>query len=335
MNIHIIHLMSGKIEHDVPYFHPAEGWMIGNEHIDEESAEILCGEKGIPYEKPDSDSPNRRAFLIRTHVSGCEHVEGFQTRIDGMKMGDRVRLIRERDNRYDPRAIMICREDGRKLGYVPRRYNLIPSNLMDSGATLFAEISGRSSDGLEIMLFMEMHGKKVRRHFSHHFDINWEAYFIDSVPASRSNMYVSDQLDRICSFTLHRRFTDDDIWNLRWGHVSKSMEDRWNMMFEDGHLIITRSWTGLCVFDVTLSEDDEHEVHAFNMVDVTQDYLRKILNNLLDMWLSDAPIPADRIPGSITGNIRPTYERSDWKWVERDGMFCFEWKSVFPSIQEG
>jgi hypothetical protein len=59
---------------------------------------------------------------------------------DEMAVGDRLDLIREPDNRFDPRAIRV-EWRGQKLGYVPRRENTDIARLMDNGARPQARIS--------------------------------------------------------------------------------------------------------------------------------------------------------------------------------------------------
>lgn len=57
-----------------------------------------------------------------------------------LRVGDELTLVREPDNRYDPRAVRVDWQ-GHKLGYVPRRENADVARLMDRGAPLAARIS--------------------------------------------------------------------------------------------------------------------------------------------------------------------------------------------------
>lgn len=57
-----------------------------------------------------------------------------------MKLGDRLDLIREPENKYDIRAIRV-EWQGQKLGYVPRRENSDIARLMDNGARPEAKIT--------------------------------------------------------------------------------------------------------------------------------------------------------------------------------------------------
>jgi len=57
-----------------------------------------------------------------------------------MRVGDRLDLIREPENRHDARAVRV-EWQGQKLGYVPRRENTDIARLMDNGARIEAKIT--------------------------------------------------------------------------------------------------------------------------------------------------------------------------------------------------
>ena len=76
--------------------------------------------------------------LFDTYVAGTTHLED-KTVLELIKAGDKLMLQRE-TNKYDDNAILLLTEEGRKLGYVPERDNLIFSRLMDAGKMLVARI---------------------------------------------------------------------------------------------------------------------------------------------------------------------------------------------------
>ena len=55
-------------------------------------------------------------------------------------MGDVLSLQRE-ENKFDSNAILILNADGKKLGYVPEKDNMVFARLMDAGKLLKAKIS--------------------------------------------------------------------------------------------------------------------------------------------------------------------------------------------------
>jgi len=57
-----------------------------------------------------------------------------------IRVGDRLDLIREPDNRYDSKAIRV-EWRGHQLGYVPRAQNRIIAGAIDAGERLSARVS--------------------------------------------------------------------------------------------------------------------------------------------------------------------------------------------------
>ena len=57
-----------------------------------------------------------------------------------LQVGDRLELIREPDNRHDPKAIRV-EWRGHQLGYVPRAENRALASAMDQGDKLVARIA--------------------------------------------------------------------------------------------------------------------------------------------------------------------------------------------------
>ena len=83
--------------------------------------------------------------LFDTYVAGTTYIED-QSVFDAINIGDKLTLRRE-ENKFDDNAIMIITQDGKKLGYVPEKDNLIFSRLMDAGKLLMAKISTHEVKG--------------------------------------------------------------------------------------------------------------------------------------------------------------------------------------------
>ena len=64
-------------------------------------------------------------------VAGFTYWEGCMA-LDELKIGTRLRLEREPDNRFDPQAVAIYYGDYNR-GYVPREENRVVCKLMDLG----------------------------------------------------------------------------------------------------------------------------------------------------------------------------------------------------------
>ncbi len=87
----------------------------------------------------------REIHLFDTFVAGTMHLEDASV-LTEIKEGDRLILIRE-ENKFDSRSILIRTEDGRKLGYIPEKDNLIFSRLMDAGKLLAAKVKNVRQQG--------------------------------------------------------------------------------------------------------------------------------------------------------------------------------------------
>lgn len=83
----------------------------------------------------------RDIFLFDTYVAGTSHVEGIEELAQFIHEGDRLEFKREPKNRHDENAIRIQNGDGVKLGYVPKKDNVVFSRLMDAGKLLFGKVT--------------------------------------------------------------------------------------------------------------------------------------------------------------------------------------------------
>ncbi len=77
--------------------------------------------------------------LFDSYVAGTSHLEDV-TVLDKIKVYDVLSLQRE-NNKFDTNAIIILNEDGKKIGYVPEKDNIIFARLMDAGKLLKAKIT--------------------------------------------------------------------------------------------------------------------------------------------------------------------------------------------------
>ncbi|MDD5960233.1 MAG: HIRAN domain-containing protein [Methanobrevibacter wolinii] len=82
-------------------------------------------------------------YLINIHVAGLYYIEYIDEILSDMKIGDILKLSREKCNRYDSYAILI-KYNNKKVGYVPKNKNLILANLMDGGKELYGVITSLS-----------------------------------------------------------------------------------------------------------------------------------------------------------------------------------------------
>ena len=83
--------------------------------------------------------------LFDTFVAGTTYLDDDSV-LDEIATGDKLRLRRE-DNKFDEKAILVLDAQNRKLGYIPRKDNIIFSRLMDAGKLLMAKITDIEMQG--------------------------------------------------------------------------------------------------------------------------------------------------------------------------------------------
>lgn len=79
------------------------------------------------------------ALIERSPLAGSQY-HALAAVADAMRPGDKLLLVRERDNRHDANAIRV-EWQGRLLGYVPRRDNRALAAAMDRGERLEARVA--------------------------------------------------------------------------------------------------------------------------------------------------------------------------------------------------
>lgn len=77
-------------------------------------------------------------FLFDSFIAGTSHLEDKSV-LEEMKPGDHLLMLRE-NNRFDPNAIVLKDEKGRKAGYIPAKDNVVFARLMDAGKLLEADV---------------------------------------------------------------------------------------------------------------------------------------------------------------------------------------------------
>lgn len=83
---------------------------------------------------------SKEIYIGRQSIVGMRFQGGAETLVNDLKPGDRILLLREPENEYDEQAVMALDRKGRKLGYIPRRENLVMSALMDHGKVFYGVI---------------------------------------------------------------------------------------------------------------------------------------------------------------------------------------------------
>ncbi len=95
----------------------------------------------------------KEIHLFDTYIAGTTHLKD-KTVLDEIEVGQKLDLKRE-INKFDEKAIMLITEDGKKVGYVPEKDNIIFSRLMDAGKLLSAKVTDmkeRMGDFMQISI---------------------------------------------------------------------------------------------------------------------------------------------------------------------------------------
>ena len=87
----------------------------------------------------------REIHLFDSYIAGTTHLDDSSV-LEKIKEGDMLSLQRE-NNKFDSNAILILNDEGKKLGYVPEKDNIIFARLMDAGKLLKAKISKITKKG--------------------------------------------------------------------------------------------------------------------------------------------------------------------------------------------
>ena len=86
--------------------------------------------EGPEQEQEREEGPLLDVLALRgfSYIQGGEHLALWE--------GEELILKREPDNPFDPKAVAVLRENGQRIGYLPREYNAIPAALLEEGILL-------------------------------------------------------------------------------------------------------------------------------------------------------------------------------------------------------
>ena len=100
----------------------------------------LLGAAFAATRNPAPPKPRRKIELLQTFVAGTAYydAERAHTRL---RVGDRLVLRRQPENKHDTKAIEVFTVSGLKLGYVPRLDNSVLTALMVDARELIAQVT--------------------------------------------------------------------------------------------------------------------------------------------------------------------------------------------------
>lgn len=97
---------------------------------------LLCAQPGM--------AESVRILVQQSPLAGSQYYAASAVWPD-IRVGDRLQLVREPDNRHDRHAIRV-EWRGHKLGYVPRAENRAVAQALDAGETLDARVTRLRDD---------------------------------------------------------------------------------------------------------------------------------------------------------------------------------------------
>lgn len=224
-----------------------------------------------------------KIYYTEFHVAGVQYHEAIEV-MSVIKVGDKVRLVRDEDNKYDPNAVAIF-YGNTHIGYVPRTDTDKFTTFIDMGWNDLFEAricrikhDVHYEDQLHVQVkilqrnqdsriqrettYMPQNSKEITPDEKHAIDM-WSNVLGDSnkflngenpmpskskiATAESWSITPMDPDHRECEIQMYLSISDMDI--LRHGHIPEVMEDHWFMFVDDEHIRYFRSWTGLCVFE--------------------------------------------------------------------------------------
>lgn len=132
-------------------------------------------------------------------------------------------------------------------------------------------------------------------------------------PATRRSWTNQPLPEKRSRLALRREFTGQEFEALRRGLIPEAMEDRWFIFLEGDILYFHRSWTGYCIYQLSLRKEDAGYAVAEALVnrdagqysggDDAHDVklLTFLIDNLLLGQVSTFPVPAGVPAGMAAG----------------------------------
>ena len=118
---------------------------------------ILKAKLGTRHEVGEFKPFQRDIFLFDTLVAGTSHIEGIEELEPFIQLGDRLEFFRDVHNSYDQNAIEIRNMDGIKIGFVPKKDNVVFSRLMDAGKLLYGKVTNKELQGTWVKIYISIY----------------------------------------------------------------------------------------------------------------------------------------------------------------------------------
>lgn len=98
---------------------------------------------------------SQEIHLFDSYIAGTALLKD-KAGLETVKIGDKLTLQRE-ESKFDSNAIIVLNSEGKKLGYVPEKDNVVFARLMDAGKLLMAKISKIEKRGTFVQIGIGMY----------------------------------------------------------------------------------------------------------------------------------------------------------------------------------
>ncbi len=117
-------------------------------------------------------------------------------------------------------------------------------------------------------------------------------------PASAEQWETVFMPEKMVGIDFARVFSEQEFERIKLGMSPRSMDDKWFVYFEGGHLYCHRSWTGICIFDVQIENIGNEFVttqvlannHEFQESSISLERHNYILNFLFTLMCKEAKV---------------------------------------------
>lgn len=110
----------------------------------------------------------------------------------------------------------------------------------------------------------------------------------------------------VASLPLNKTYTLEEFSVLARGFVPQVMEDKWFIFMQENTLFFHRSWTGLCIYQVTFEQSSTEYVVREALVNRDPEQYSSKDNNYetaLLSWLIDGLLLCKRVPFPVPKNL--------------------------------
>lgn len=103
---------------------------------------VAINEYPLDVQKLKLNKPfSQEIFLMNTYIAGLQFVRGIKRMAERLEEGEELKLVREPKNEYDELAIVVKTQQGKKLGYIPRKKNEVIARLLDAGKRIIGKVN--------------------------------------------------------------------------------------------------------------------------------------------------------------------------------------------------